>query len=113
MITRRALLTGGASSLALASLGSGALAYAPEECWAAPVKERVVKPEKAASVTRPSCAKPPCSVSSCARVNTIGLRADADHAVHWTGVSIKTAASHIANASEMLSHIECRWAIRT
>src|ERR1700728_4188820 len=46
-------------------------------------------------------------------VNTTTLRADADHAVHWTGLSTKTAASHIANAADMLSHIECRWAIRT
>src|SRR5262249_27258656 len=41
-------------------------------------------------------------------VNTMRLRADADPAVHWTGLSIKTAASHITNAREMLRHIECR-----
>src|SRR5262249_3794309 len=46
-------------------------------------------------------------------VNTMRLRADADRAVHRTGLSIKTAASHITNAREMLSHIECRWAMRT
>jgi hypothetical protein len=46
-------------------------------------------------------------------VNTMRLRADADHAVHWTGLSTKTAANHITNASDMLSHIERRWAIRT
>jgi hypothetical protein len=46
-------------------------------------------------------------------VKTMTLRADADHAAHWTGLSTKTAASHITNARDMLSHIERRWAIRT
>src|SRR5580658_4259146 len=46
-------------------------------------------------------------------VNTTMLRADADHAAHGTGLSSKTAASHMTNARDMLSHIERRWAIRT
>jgi hypothetical protein len=55
MLTRRALLSGGASVLALASLGgkaNPAPLYVPEKCWVEPTPEAVVRPEKAASMTR-------------------------------------------------------------
>src|SRR6266849_1135692 len=44
---------------------------------------------------------------------TTRLRTNADHAVQWTGPSTKAAASHTANARDMLIHIERRCAIRT
>src|SRR5580698_8071321 len=46
-------------------------------------------------------------------VNVTTLSRDAAQAVQWTGLSTKTAASHMTNAKDMLSHIERRWASRT
>src|ERR1700747_2052189 len=44
---------------------------------------------------------------------TARLRTNADHAVQWTGPSTKAAASHTANARDMLIHIDRRGAIKT
>jgi hypothetical protein len=52
MLTRRSLLSGGASAAALALLPGKVSAYADQPCWLPPTSEKPTRPDKAASLNR-------------------------------------------------------------